>query len=45
MSVITESARICQLSLQAELYEFDEEEELKVDTLNNKTMQRYLNNY
>ena len=40
MSVITESGTLTQMSLQADLYQSDEQEELSTDTL--KTMQGYL---
>ena len=40
ISVITESATVNLLSVQAEIYDSDEKEELKVDTL--KTIQTYL---
>ena len=40
MSVITESGTLTQMSLQADLYQSDEQEEFKVDTL--RTMQTYI---
>ena len=40
ISVITESATVNMLNLQADLFESDEKEELKMDTL--KTIQTYM---
>ena len=40
MSVITKSRTLTQMSLQADLYQSDEQEELKEDSL--KTIQTYL---
>ena len=43
ISVITESGTLSQLSLQADLYQSDEQEELSVDSL--KTIQWYLKKF